>query len=224
MLWVDRLTPEEFRNGFGSHTPMFSGQTKCVRYYMNCTRALKLFSKIIQKQGYVVNADNKQIQLSDKQLKAVADVRPCLCIQSCLIRASACSLLSFCRRPSESPVDHGVAMLAQTSELVACAERAICAVQAKMPAPMFAALGVDCWVVVPIGSTSRREAGHTLEGTRLTLTRSRDQADAYEFSIRTPVTPARWEDFDKELAAGFEDICTAAVAEGAPATRSLCVA
>lgn len=78
MLWVDRLTPEEFRNGFGSHTPMFSGQTKCVRYYMNCTRALKLFSSIIQKQGFVVNADNKQVQLSDAQLTAVADVRPLL--------------------------------------------------------------------------------------------------------------------------------------------------
>lgn len=76
---MDRLTPEEFRNGFGSHTPMFSGQTKCVRYYMNCTRALKLFASIIQKQGYVVDADNKQVHLSDKQLKAVAEVRvPCL--------------------------------------------------------------------------------------------------------------------------------------------------
>jgi hypothetical protein len=77
VLWVDRLTPEEFRNGFGSHTPMFSGQTKCVRYYMNCTRALKLFAGIIQKQGYVVNADNKQVTMSARQLKAVAAVRPC---------------------------------------------------------------------------------------------------------------------------------------------------
>jgi hypothetical protein len=76
VLWVDRLTPEEFRNGFGSHTPMFSGQTKCVRYYMNCTRALKLFSSIIQKQGYVVNADNKQVPLSDSKLKEVANVCP----------------------------------------------------------------------------------------------------------------------------------------------------
>lgn len=79
---------------------------------------------------------------------------------------------------------------------------------------MFAAIGVDCWVVVPIASTSRKELGHNLEGTRLTITRSRDQADAYEFSIRTPVTPSRWEDFDKELAAGFEAICAAAIAEG----------
>jgi hypothetical protein len=78
VLWVDRLTPEEFKSGFGSHTPMFSGQTKCVRYYMNCTRALKLFSSIIQKQGYVVDADNKQVHLSDAKLKEVAAVCPSL--------------------------------------------------------------------------------------------------------------------------------------------------
>jgi hypothetical protein len=78
---------------------------------------------------------------------------------------------------------------------------------------MYAAVGTDCWVVVPIASTSR--AGHHLEGTRLTITQSRDQADAHEFSIRTPVTPVRWEDFDRELAAGFDAICTAGIAEGA---------
>jgi hypothetical protein len=33
---------EEFENGFGSHTPMYSGQTKCVRYYMNHERAMDL--------------------------------------------------------------------------------------------------------------------------------------------------------------------------------------
>lgn len=92
------------------------------------------------------------------------------------------------------------------------------AVQATSPAAMFAVVGVDSWVVVPIASTSRKEIGHTLEGTRLTITRSRDQADAYEFSIRTPVTPARWEDFDKELTHAFEAICAAAIADGVPLT------
>lgn len=37
-MWVDLLTRKEFENGFGSHTPMFSGQTKTVRYYMNFER------------------------------------------------------------------------------------------------------------------------------------------------------------------------------------------
>lgn len=84
--------------------------------------------------------------------------------------------------------------------------------QAKTPAAMFAAVGVDSFVVVPIRSISREN--HTLEGTRLTITKLRDQQDAHEFSIRTPVTPARWNDFDKELCAGFESICSAALAGG----------
>ncbi len=39
------------------------------------------------------------------------------------------------------------------------------------------------------------------------------QPDAYEFSIRTPVTPPRWKDFDRELAAAFEG-CLQALAAG----------
>ena len=31
-----------------------------------------------------------------------------------------------------------------------------------------------------------------------------NQPDAYEFSIRTPVTPPRWTDFDAELEAAWE--------------------
>jgi hypothetical protein len=38
VVWVDLLTRKEFEAGFGSHTPMYSGQTKCVRYYMNFAR------------------------------------------------------------------------------------------------------------------------------------------------------------------------------------------
>jgi len=47
VIWVDLLTEEEFNAGFGSHTPMFTGQTKCVRYYMNFERALRLQKKIL---------------------------------------------------------------------------------------------------------------------------------------------------------------------------------
>ena len=36
-----------------------------------------------------------------------------------------------------------------------------------------------------------------MEGTRLTIVRVPTQPDAYEFSIRTPVTPPRWKDFDQ---------------------------
>jgi hypothetical protein len=49
VIWVDLLTKEEFENGFGSHTPMYSGQTKCVRYYMNFERSLRLLKEIMLK-------------------------------------------------------------------------------------------------------------------------------------------------------------------------------
>jgi hypothetical protein len=50
-------------------------------------------------------------------------------------------------------------------------------------------------VVVPLKSVSR--PGHSLEGTRLTLVKVPNQPAAHEFSIRTPVTPPRWKDFDQ---------------------------
>lgn len=50
-MWVDLLTQREFEAGFGSHTPMFSGQTKCVRYYMNAARALALAKECLLQVG-----------------------------------------------------------------------------------------------------------------------------------------------------------------------------
>jgi hypothetical protein len=77
---------------------------------------------------------------------------------------------------------------------------------------MYDALGIDCWIIVPVRSVSRE--GHSLEGTRLTITKNKDQPEGHEFSIRTPVTPFRWADFDQELSAAFEAICKAALGAG----------
>ena len=49
VIWVDLLTKREFEAGFGSHTPMFSGQTKCVRYHMNFERALRVMKGVLLK-------------------------------------------------------------------------------------------------------------------------------------------------------------------------------
>jgi hypothetical protein len=68
-------------------------------------------------------------------------------------------------------------------------------------------------VVVPIASANRE--GHSLEGTRLTMVKVPQQPDAYEFSIRTPVTPSRWEDFDKELDLAWEEMLACLVTVGA---------
>ena len=58
MLWVDLLTKQEFEAGFGSHTPIFSGQTKCVRYYMNFERALAVFKEVLLRDGRGFDAHN----------------------------------------------------------------------------------------------------------------------------------------------------------------------
>lgn len=45
-----------------------------------------------------------------------------------------------------------------------------------------------------------------MEGTRLTLVKVPHQPDAYEFSIRTPVTPPRWQEYDAELENAWEAV------------------
>ncbi|KAK9842872.1 hypothetical protein WJX74_003734 [Apatococcus lobatus] len=147
VIWVDLLTKREFEAGFGSHTPMFSGQTKCVRYYMNFERALRVMKDVLLKEGKAFDAANNPVPMAgDAKQSQVQD--------------------------------------AQTAE------------------HMWQALQVDSWVVVPILSSAR--PGHVMEGTRLTVVRVRDMPDAYEFSIRTPVTPARWQDFAEELDAVWQ--------------------
>ena len=75
-------------------------------------------------------------------------------------------------------------------------------------------IGTDSWVVVPIQSKFR--PGHKMEGTRLTPTKfpASHQPDAYEFSIRTPVTPIRWKDFDSELGLCWDAIMDAHISGG----------
>lgn len=51
VVWVDMLTDDEFREGFGSHTPMYSGQTRCARYYSNFPRARDLFCHVVASGG-----------------------------------------------------------------------------------------------------------------------------------------------------------------------------
>ena len=65
---MDLLTKAEFEAGFGSHTPMFSGQTKCVRYYMNFERALRLMKEVIAQEGHSFDANNRPGTLAKSDL------------------------------------------------------------------------------------------------------------------------------------------------------------
>ena len=62
VLWVDLLSRQEFEQGFGSHTPMFTGQTKCVRYYSQFDRALEVFKQLAVERGYTQDAGNAKVR------------------------------------------------------------------------------------------------------------------------------------------------------------------
>ena len=47
---MDLLSPEQFEEGFGSHTPMITGQTRVVRYYPMFARAFPLMRQLINEQ------------------------------------------------------------------------------------------------------------------------------------------------------------------------------
>jgi hypothetical protein len=48
--WVDQLTPEQFSEGFGSHTPIITGQCVVVRYGPMFKRAFPLMKALIKEQ------------------------------------------------------------------------------------------------------------------------------------------------------------------------------
>lgn len=83
--------------------------------------------------------------------------------------------------------------------------------KAKTAGDMYKVIKEDSWVVVPIASLVHPNT--TIEGTRLTLVEVHNQPDAYEFSIRTPVTPPRWKQFEDELKSAWDKLIDA-MAEG----------
>lgn len=160
VVWVDLLTKKEFEAGFGSHTPIFCGQTKCVRYYMNFERAMAVVKQCLDRDGRAFDQHNNPVPLAGDHKRAE--------IQS-----------------------------------------------VKTAEDLWKAIGRDSWIVVPIDSTAR--PGHTMEGTRLTIVKFPKQPHAYEFSIRTPVTPSRWAEFDQEFTLLFTQLMDAMVEGDKPA-------
>ncbi|XP_021735079.1 suppressor of RPS4-RLD 1-like isoform X2 [Chenopodium quinoa] len=67
------------------------------------------------------------------------------------------------------------------------------------------AVGEDFWVSTWCDSMAFE--GKQLEGTRITLLKSGERG--YDFAIRTPCTPSRWNEFDAEMAMAWEALCNA---------------
>jgi hypothetical protein len=74
VCWVDKLTQREFEAGFGSHTPMLSGQTKVPRYYPNFPKAFALMKALALQRNHVFNAHNKKVTFEAGAQRAAIDM------------------------------------------------------------------------------------------------------------------------------------------------------
>ncbi|GMI76873.1 SUPPRESSOR OF RPS4-RLD 1, SUPPRESSOR OF RPS4-RLD 3 [Hibiscus trionum] len=77
---------------------------------------------------------------------------------------------------------------------------------AKSCDDLYKLVGEDFWLATWCNSTAFE--GKQLEGTRVTLVKMGQQR-GYDFAIRTPCTPSRWEEFDAEMTMAWEAICNA---------------
>ncbi|ELR17609.1 tetratricopeptide repeat domain containing protein [Acanthamoeba castellanii str. Neff] len=132
--WVDLLSPEQFAEGFGSHTPMVTGQTYVVRYSPMAPRAIRIMREQLQQSPLVSQELRHKLTRDNLDCKTLHEA-----------------------------VQH------------------------------------DFWVVTPCHSLAR--PNRIMEGTRLTIQRS--PPEGYEFSIRTPGTPNRWQEYNAEMAHNY---------------------
>ncbi|KAF5752853.1 suppressor of RPS4-RLD 1 isoform X1 [Tripterygium wilfordii] len=67
------------------------------------------------------------------------------------------------------------------------------------------AVGEDFWLATRCSSTGFE--GKWLEGTRITLVKMGE--NGFDFAIKTPCTPSRWDDYDAEMAMAWDAVCNA---------------
>ncbi|GAB2282676.1 Suppressor of RPS4-RLD 1 [Dionaea muscipula] len=76
---------------------------------------------------------------------------------------------------------------------------------AKSCSDLHSIIGQDFWLATWCNSTASE--GMQLEGTRITLLKNGERG--YDFAIRTPCTPSRWDEFDAEMTVAWEAVCNA---------------
>ncbi|XP_054810683.1 suppressor of RPS4-RLD 1 isoform X2 [Prosopis cineraria] len=76
---------------------------------------------------------------------------------------------------------------------------------AKSCSDLHRVVGEDFWLATWCNSTAFE--GKQLEGTRITIGKMGEHG--FDFAIKTPCTPSRWEDFDTEMAVAWEALCNA---------------
>ncbi|KZV24968.1 tetratricopeptide repeat protein 13-like [Dorcoceras hygrometricum] len=86
--------------------------------------------------------------------------------------------------------------------------------KAESCSDLYRTVGGDFWLATCCKSTAVE--GKDLEGTRITLVKSGNHG--FDFAIKTPCTPARWDDFDVEMTSSWEAVCDAYCGESFGAT------
>ncbi|KAK1269258.1 hypothetical protein QJS04_geneDACA006309 [Acorus gramineus] len=149
VVWINKLG-EQFKSGFGSHTPMLLGQAKVTRYFPNYQRILSVAKTIMRDTFHAYNSRDGLIDLS------------------------------------------GAGKLENIAHAESCAD-------------LFQIVGEDFWVATSCRSTAVEEKH--LVGTRITVQKMGERG--YDFAIRTPCIPPRWDDYDEEMTIAWEALCNA---------------
>lgn len=63
--WVDLLTPTQYAEGFGSHTPIITGQCKVIRYGRMYDRSLPIFKSLMKQQCVLTPEQVVQVDKAD---------------------------------------------------------------------------------------------------------------------------------------------------------------
>eukprot|EP00026_Physarum_polycephalum_P002160 Phypoly_transcript_02165.p1 GENE.Phypoly_transcript_02165~~Phypoly_transcript_02165.p1 ORF type:complete len:924 (+),score=154.83 Phypoly_transcript_02165:113-2884(+) len=71
--WVDLLSPEQFAEGFGSHTPMITGQTHVIRYYPMFERSFAIMKRLIPDQCNISEDAKREVEEA-KECKDLHDI------------------------------------------------------------------------------------------------------------------------------------------------------
>ena len=220
VIWVDLLTEREFTNGFGSHTPLFTGQTRCVRYYSNFERAMRVAKGVMQREGGATDADNVAVDLSSAAAQArVAAATTAKELWQAVGRDAWVVV------PIASTSREGHTLEGTRLTVVKLGEKGARAGPGEQPGPdagssRLQEVGTDDTGSLAAGVKAMQLASSgagVIEAAGTDAGDDEEAVDSYEFSIRTPVTPARWKDYDAELDAGFTRLVDALAEKDLPA-------
>ena len=76
VVWVDMLPRPLFEMGYGSHTPMVSGETKVARYYMACAESAKVMREVLLTSRTYYDGASNRFDATPEQIEAVRAADP----------------------------------------------------------------------------------------------------------------------------------------------------